>query len=115
MPRPEAADDVPLRQELPCEPWRLGDARGVSQGAEESRAGQQRTREAAEEQARYAAQSGDEYDELLAEGTQYQSKDDTRKAGKAYREAIALKPNKPGAYYDLGAALCNSGHVVEAA
>jgi tetratricopeptide (TPR) repeat protein len=76
---------------------------------------QQRTRETAERQARHAAQTGDEYDELLAEGTQYQSKDDTRKAGKAYREAIALKPNKPGAYYDLGAALCNSGHVVEAA
>ena len=82
---------------------------------EDGGAVQQRDRETAEGLARYAAQTGDEYDELLAEGTQYQSKDDTRKAGKAYREAIALKPNKPGAYYDLGAALCNSGHVVEAA
>ena len=45
----------------------------------------------------------------------YASKQDWRKAAKAYREAIALKPNKPGAYYDLGAALCNSGHFVEAA
>jgi tetratricopeptide (TPR) repeat protein len=76
---------------------------------------QQRTRETAERQARYAAQTGDEYDELLAEGTQYQSKDDTRKAAKAYREAIALRPDEPVAYYNLGAALGNSGHFVEAA
>jgi tetratricopeptide (TPR) repeat protein len=46
----------------------------------------------------------------------YASKQDWRKAAKAYREAIALRPDEPGAYYNLGArALCNPGHLVEAA
>ena len=76
---------------------------------------QQRDREAAEEQARLAAQSGDEYDELLTEGTRYASEQDWRRAAKAYREAIALKPDEPNAYINLGAALSNSGHKVEAA
>ena len=43
---------------------------------------QQHNREAAERQARIAAQSGDAYDELLAKGIQYQSKEDWRKAAK---------------------------------
>ena len=76
---------------------------------------QQRTREVAEEAARRAAQSGDEYDELMAEALQYASKDDCRREAKAYREAIALEPDQPLAYYNLGAALHQSGHVVEAA
>ena len=76
---------------------------------------QQRDREAAEEQARLAAQSGDEYDELLTEGTRYASEQDWRRAAKAYREAIALKPDRPVAYYNLGSALGNSGHHVESA
>eukprot|EP00964_Phaeocystis_antarctica_P030984 scaffold17540_cov60-Phaeocystis_antarctica.AAC.1 len=56
---------------------------------------QQMHREAAEVQARYAAQSGDAYDELLAEGMRYASQQDTRKAARAYREAIALRPDEP--------------------
>ena len=76
---------------------------------------QQRTREAAERQARDAAQSGDEYDKLVAEGMQHQSKQDWRRAARAYREAIALRPDRPEAYFNLGAALNNSGHDVEAA
>jgi tetratricopeptide (TPR) repeat protein len=76
---------------------------------------QQREREIAEGAARRAAQSGDAYDELLAEGARNSSKDDTRRAARAYREAIALRPDKPTAYYNLGAALCNSAHVMEAA
>ena len=76
---------------------------------------QQRNREAAEMQARSAALSGDEYSKLLAEGARYGSKEDWRKAGKACREAIALRPDRPGAYYNLGAVLSNSGHKVEAA
>merc|ERR1740124_1315477 len=51
----------------------------------------------------------------MAKGMRHSSKDDTRKAGKAYREAIALRPDKPVAYANLGAALSNSGHLVEAA
>ena len=48
-------------------------------------AGQQRDREAAEREARRAAQTGNTYDELLADGARYASKNDTRKAGnKAY-------------------------------
>jgi tetratricopeptide (TPR) repeat protein len=76
---------------------------------------QQRHREVAEEQARYAAQSGDAYDELLAEGARYISQQDTRRAARAVREAIALEPDEPTAYYNLGAALNDSGHDVEAA
>ena len=82
---------------------------------EDGGAMQQRNRELAEQTARTAAQSGDKYDELVAKGIQYQSKEDWRKAAKAYREAIALKPDEPTAYANLGAALANSGHYVEAA
>ena len=76
---------------------------------------QQRQREAAERAARRAAQSGDKYDELLAEGARYGSQQDTRRAARAFREAIALRPDRPEAYFNLGAALTNSGHLVEAA
>jgi tetratricopeptide (TPR) repeat protein len=76
---------------------------------------QQQQREVAEETARFAAQSGDEYDELLAKGVRYASKEDPRREAKAYREAIALRPDRPQAYYNLGAALSDSGHHAEAA
>ena len=76
---------------------------------------QQRDREAAEGQARYAAQSGDEYDELIAKAARYASKEDLRREAKAYREAITLRPDEPTAYFNLGAALNQSGHYVEAA
>jgi tetratricopeptide (TPR) repeat protein len=76
---------------------------------------QQRAREAAEAAARAAAQSGDEYVELVAEGARYLSKEDTRRAARAFREAIALRPDQPAAYFNLGAAFANSEHIVEAA
>jgi tetratricopeptide (TPR) repeat protein len=76
---------------------------------------QQRAREVAEEQARRAAQSGDEYDELLAEGARYISQQDTRRAARSYREAIALEPDEPWAYFNLGVALSKSRHIVVAA
>ena len=76
---------------------------------------QQRDREAAEGQARRAAQSGDTYEELVAEGIRYGSQQDTRRAARTFREAIALKPDEPLAYLNLGNALGNSGHLVEAA
>ena len=76
---------------------------------------QQRAREVAERAARHAAQSGDAYAELLAEGARYCSKDDWRRAARTSREATALKPDEPEAYFNLGAALNNSGHYVEAA
>jgi tetratricopeptide (TPR) repeat protein len=76
---------------------------------------QQRNREAAERQARRAAESGDEYMELMAEGARYISKEDTRRAARTYREAIALRPDRPETYYNLGAALANSEHHAEAA
>eukprot|EP00964_Phaeocystis_antarctica_P065834 scaffold39764_cov24-Phaeocystis_antarctica.AAC.1 len=82
---------------------------------EDGGVGQQRQREAAEEQARRAAQSGDALSELIAEGLRYESKEDWRKAGKVYREAIALQPGESTAYANLGAVLSNSGHFVEAA
>jgi hypothetical protein len=82
---------------------------------EDGGVGQQQAREIAEEQARIAAQSGDAYNALLAKGARYIAKEDWRKAGKAYREAIALEPDEPLAYHNLGAVLANSGHKVEAA
>ena len=45
----------------------------------------------------------------------YASKLDWRRAARAAREAIALRPDQPMAYYNLGIALNNSGHHVEAA
>jgi tetratricopeptide (TPR) repeat protein len=75
----------------------------------------QQQREVAERQARIAAQSGDAYDELLAEGARYGSQQDTRRAARAFREAIALRPDEAVAYANLGSALNNSGHFVEAA
>ena len=77
--------------------------------------GQQRQREIAEETARIAAQTGDAYHELLAKGARYGSKEDTRRAARAFREATALRPDEPEAYFNLGAVLANSGHRVEAA
>jgi tetratricopeptide (TPR) repeat protein len=76
---------------------------------------QQRARETAEEQAQHAAQTGAAYDELLAEGLRYAAQWDYRRAARAAREAIALRPDEPAAYFNLGAALHNSGHDVEAA
>eukprot|EP00964_Phaeocystis_antarctica_P120166 scaffold83934_cov66-Phaeocystis_antarctica.AAC.1 len=76
---------------------------------------QQRHREMAEEAARDVAQSGDAYTELVAEGLRYISKEDTRRAARKFREAIALKPDGPLAYFNLGVVLNNSGHTVEAA
>ena len=76
---------------------------------------QQQARELAEEQARLAALSGDKYHELLAEGGRYASKQDWRRAARTYRESVALRPDRPEAYFNLGAALANSEHVVEAA
>eukprot|EP00964_Phaeocystis_antarctica_P145934 scaffold112089_cov63-Phaeocystis_antarctica.AAC.3 len=56
---------------------------------------QQQTREVAEEVTRRAAQTGDKYLGLLAEGARYASKDDWRRAAKAFREVIALRPDEP--------------------
>eukprot|EP00964_Phaeocystis_antarctica_P156304 scaffold125893_cov36-Phaeocystis_antarctica.AAC.1 len=82
---------------------------------EDGGAAQQRARKVAERAARYATQTGDDYYELLAEGTQYKSQQDWRRAARAYREAIVLRPNRPAAYYNLGNALSASGHDMEAA
>ena len=76
---------------------------------------QQRDREAAERLARHAAQTGDEYDELIAESMRYISKEDWRRAARTCREAIALRPDEPVAYFNLGNALNASVHYVEAA
>eukprot|EP00964_Phaeocystis_antarctica_P159039 scaffold129960_cov71-Phaeocystis_antarctica.AAC.1 len=76
---------------------------------------QQQNRDAAEHDAWRAAQTGDEYTKLMAEGTRYGSQEDWRRAAKAFRGAIALRPDKPVAYYNLGTVLSNSGHAAEAA
>ena len=76
---------------------------------------QQRDRETAERAARRAAESGDAYAELLAEGGQCAANRDYRRAARALREAIALRPDQPFAYFNLGTALYSSAHYVEAA
>ena len=83
--------------------------------SEDGGVGQQQAREVAEELALFAAQSSDKRDELMAEGARYASKQDGRRAARAYRGAIALRPDKPVAYHNLGLMLNNSGHYVEAA
>ena len=50
----------------------------------------------------------------MAESARHASKEDHRRAAKAYREAITLRPDRPQAYHCLGVALHNSGHKVEA-
>jgi len=89
--------------------------RKVRKDSEDGGVVQQLTREQAEEAARLAAETGDAYIGLVAEGGRYTSKDDERRAAKAYREAIALMPDEPTAYFGLGTALSNSAHYVEAA
>jgi tetratricopeptide (TPR) repeat protein len=74
-----------------------------------------RSREAAARLARQAAQSGKSCHELLAEGTQYASKQDWRRAARACREAIALAPDEPVAYAALGGVFLNSKLYTEAA
>ena len=82
---------------------------------EDGGVGQQWTCDSAERNARIAAQSGDAYDELVAKGSRYLSQQDNRRAARAFREAIALRPDMPTAYFNLGCALVNSAHLVEAA
>ena len=70
---------------------------------------QQVNRERAEEAARDAARTGDRHSELVAKGMRYASKEDWRRAARANREAIALGPEEPVAYFNLGNALASSG------
>eukprot|EP00964_Phaeocystis_antarctica_P039779 scaffold22752_cov52-Phaeocystis_antarctica.AAC.6 len=51
----------------------------------------------------------------MADGARHASTQDWRKAARAFREAIALKPDQPVSYFNLGAMLSSSGHHVEAA
>ena len=78
-------------------------------------AGSRRRQQQSRAQQTGSAESGDEYKEQLAEGIRYLSKEDYRRAARACREAIALRPDRPEAYYNLGAVLNDSGHHVEAA
>jgi tetratricopeptide (TPR) repeat protein len=49
------------------------------------------------------------YEQLLADGLRHVTKKSWRSAAEAFCEAIALKPDKPVAYYSLGAVLSNAG------
>ena len=57
----------------------------------------------------------DNYSELLADGARYAAKEDWHNASRSCREAIALRPDEPTGYYNLGATLGDSGRIVEAA
>ena len=45
--------------------------------------------------------SDDEYEELVAEGTRAASQEDWRRAARAFRAAIALRPDEPVAHLKL--------------
>ena len=83
--------------------------------AEDGGVVQQRQREAAEQQALVAEQTGDEFQELLAKAAWYATQQDWRRAARTFREAIPLRPDEPNAYANLGGMLANSGHSAEAA
>merc|ERR1712008_432786 len=51
----------------------------------------------------------------MAAGARYCSEEDWRRTARVCREAIALRPNEPRAYANLGLALSMSGHYMEAA
>ena len=61
------------------------------------------------------------YEELLAEGLRYASRAafreamDWRRAARALCEAIALRPDEPMAYFNLGSVLSGSGRAAESA
>merc|ERR1740139_883111 len=74
-----------------------------------------RCREVAEQTARTAESTGSEYVRLVAEGLRHVADQNYHKADKTYRKAIALEPGEPGAYFNLGVALGNSGRHAEAA
>ena len=76
---------------------------------------EQKARELADKSVRHAAPTGDKYMQLLAEGVRHATKQDWHRAASSCRAAIALRPDEPVAYYNLGATLANSGHPVEAA
>jgi tetratricopeptide (TPR) repeat protein len=76
---------------------------------------EQKARELADKSVRHAAPTGDKYMQLLAEGVRHATKQDWHRAASSCRAAIALRPDEPVAYYNLGATLGNSGHHVEAA
>ena len=60
-------------------------------------------------------EQSDKYRELLADGARHASKEDWQSASRSCREAIALRPDEPTGYYNLGATLSDSGRIVEAA
>ena len=61
------------------------------------------------------------YEELLSEGLRYASRAafreamDWHRAARALCEAIALRPEEPMAYFNLGTVLASSGHEAESA
>merc|ERR1719162_355116 len=68
---------------------------------------------ASERHAQLAAQTGNRYDELMAESMRYCSEKDWRRAARVCREAIPLKPDEPWAYFYLCCALSASSHYLE--
>ena len=77
---------------------------------------QQAQRKLAEQQARYAeSTAGSEYMRLMADASRHLADQNYHKADGLFRNAIALEPGQPEAYYNLGVALGNAGRHTEAA
>ena len=69
----------------------------------------------ADEQVLEAEGSGSEYLEVMAEAARRFAEGDYRQAGMTLNYAIALEPDEPVAYYNLGVALTNTGRHGKAA
>ncbi len=69
----------------------------------------------ADEQVLEAEDSGSEYLEVMAEAARRFAEGDYRQAGMTLNYAIALEPDEPEAYYNLGVALTNTGRHGKAA
>ena len=72
-------------------------------------------RNLAEQQGRFAQESGSEYDRQLADAMRHFAEGRCRAAEAAFRNAIALDPAQPTAHYNLGCLYIGKGRVAEAA
>jgi len=75
----------------------------------------ERTRSAAEAQAREAERTGSELHKRVAVAVALMAEDDHNAAAKAWRKIIKEWPDQPTPYFNLGAVLQRSNHVAETA
>ena len=97
------------------EAWHGENDQGNDGQAADRQHQQENYRKVAEQQARSAEKSGSEYSRLLADATRHLAEGDNRPAEAAFRNAIALDPRQPSAYFNLGVLCSNEDRSVDAA